>query len=113
LLKLYELYTFNFITTFMLSTSKDILYIILSFCFLLFTIFICWAIYYVAMILRESKKIIADVRKKIELVESLIMALKEKLEHTSSHMKLLVETVSNLAEYFRERRGEKKSKKKK
>ncbi|MFA5188505.1 MAG: hypothetical protein WC460_04045 [Patescibacteria group bacterium] len=97
----------------MISTSKDIFYLILSFSILLFTVFLCWAIYFMAMILREFKKIIADVRKKIELVEGLIVALKEKLEHTSSHMKLLVETVSNLAEYFRERRGEKKSKKKK
>jgi len=97
----------------MISTSKDILYIMLSLCILLFTVFICWAIYFMAMILREFKKIIADVRKKIELVESLIIALKEKLEHTSSHMKLLVETVANVAEFIKERRGEKKSKKKK
>ncbi len=97
----------------MISSSKDILFIVLSVCIFLFTLLICWAIYYVAMILREFKKIVADVRKKIELVESLIMALKEKLEHTSSHMKLLVETVSNLAEYFKERRTEKKSSRKK
>jgi hypothetical protein len=65
------------------------------------------------MILRESKKIIADVRKKIELVERLIMALKEKLESTSSHMKLLVETVANVAEFIKDRRQEKKGEKKK
>ena len=97
----------------MISSSKDVLFIILAVSIFIFTLFICWAIYYVAMILRESKKIIADVRKKIELVESLIMALKEKLEHTSSHMKLLVDTVANVAEYIKERHGEKKSKKKK
>ncbi|OGY41762.1 MAG: hypothetical protein A2Y82_02700 [Candidatus Buchananbacteria bacterium RBG_13_36_9] len=97
----------------MLESSKDILFIVLAVSIFLFTVFICWAIYYIAMILREAKKIVADVRKKIELVESLIMALKEKLESTSSHMKLLVETVANVAEYFKERRGEKKAKKKK
>lgn len=96
----------------MLETSKDILYISISFFVLLLTIFICWVIYYLAMILREFKKIIADVRKKIELVESLIIALKEKLEHTSSHMKLLVETAVNLAEFFKDRKIENKKKKK-
>jgi hypothetical protein len=97
----------------MIGSTKDILYIVISFCILWFTIFVCWAIYYVAMILRESKKIIADVRKKIELIESLIMALKEKLEHTSSHMKLLVETIANVADFIKEKREEKKSEKKK
>ena len=96
----------------MIENSKDIFYIVISFCILWVTIFVCWGVYYVAMILREFKKIIADVRKKIELVESLIMALKEKLESTSSHMKLLVDTVANVAEYFKERHGEKKAKKK-
>jgi len=97
----------------MIGSTKDILYIVISFCILWFTIFVCWAIYYVAMILRESKKIIADVRKKIELIESLIIALKEKLEHTSSHMKLLVETIANVADFIKEKHEEKKSEKKK
>lgn len=97
----------------MFQSSQDILWIVIAFCLLWLTIFMSWAIYYVAMILREFKKIIGDVRKKIELVESLILALKEKLEHTSSHMKLLVETVANLADYFKERKQEKKSGKKK
>ena len=97
----------------MINNSSDILYLVIAFCVLWLTIFMSWVIYYMAMILREFKKIIGDVRKKIELVESLIVALKEKLEHTSSHMKLLVDTVANVAEYFKERHGEKKSKKKK
>jgi len=97
----------------MFQTSLDILWIVIAFCILLLTIFLSWAIYYLAMILREFKKIIGDVRKKIELVESLLVALKEKLEHTSSHMKLLVETMANVAEYFKARHGEKKAKKKK
>jgi len=97
----------------MLESSKDILYLAISFAVLFIAIFSCWAIYYLAMILREFKKIVADVRKKIELVESLFVALKEKLEHTSSHMKLLVETAANLAEYFKERKQAKKSGRKK
>ncbi|MCX6745689.1 MAG: hypothetical protein NTX00_01575 [Candidatus Parcubacteria bacterium] len=97
----------------MINNSSDILYLVIAFCILWLTIFMSWAIYYLAMILREFKKIIADVRKKIELVESLIVALKEKLEHTSSHMKLLVDTVANVAEYIKERHEEKKPKKKK
>ena len=66
----------------MINNSSDILYLVIAFCVLWLTIFMSWVIYYMAMILREFKKIIGDVRKKIELVESLIVALKEKLEHT-------------------------------
>jgi len=47
------------------------------------------------------------------LVENLIGALKEKLEHTSSYMKLLVETAVNVAEFIKDRKKEKKGSKKK
>ena len=97
----------------MIETTKDILYLVLAFCVLLFTILLAWAIYYIAMILREFKKVIADVRLKIELVEKILMAAKAKLEGTSSHMKLIVETLSNIAEYVKNRKSEIKKKKKK
>ncbi len=96
----------------MLNTSSDILYIVISFCGLWFTIFVCWGIYYVVMILREFKKLASDVRKKIELVETVLLAFKEKLEHTSSYVKLLVESVSSLVEFAKERKEEKGKKKK-
>lgn len=94
----------------MIENSKDILYVVIAFSILWLTIFTSWAIYYVAMILREFKKIISDVRKKIELVESVLIAFKEKLEQTSSHMKLLVETAINVADFFKDRKKEKKVK---
>jgi hypothetical protein len=97
----------------MLNTSSDILLIVISFCVLWFTIFICWAIYYVAMILREFKKVALDVRRKIELLEAVLMAFKEKLEHTSSYVKLLVESVTSLVEFAKERKEEKTKTKKK
>ena len=96
----------------MILSTKDILYIVIAFCILWLTIFLSWAVYYFAMILREAQKIIFDVRKKIELVDSLIKTLKEKLEHTSSYMKLFVESAVNVMEFFKERKLENKTKKK-
>jgi Sec-independent protein translocase protein TatA len=99
----------------MIESSKDILLIVLAFCVLWFTIFLCWAIYYVAMILREVKKMMTDVRNKFELVDKILMTLKEKLEHTSSYMKLFVDTAVNITQFLKDRkmeRGDKGKKKK-
>jgi hypothetical protein len=97
----------------MIESTKDILYIVIAFCVLWFTIFVCWAIYYVAMILREVRTVMADARRKIALLEKVLMAFKEKLESTSSHMKLLIETALNVAEYVKDRKSEKKTSRKK
>ncbi len=97
----------------MFVSSKDIINIVLAFAILWLAIFMAWAIYYLAMILKEFRKIIADFRKTIDLVEGLIIILKEKLEHTSSYMKLLVETAVNVADFIKTRKVEKKTGKKK
>ena len=97
----------------MIETTKDILYLVISFVVLLLTIFLCWVIFYVAMILREFKKIAFDVRKKIELVETVLNVLKEKIEHTSSYMKLLVESAGSIVEFLKDRKVEKSKKRKK
>ncbi|MCX6740086.1 MAG: hypothetical protein NTZ49_02560 [Candidatus Parcubacteria bacterium] len=97
----------------MIETTKDILFLVLAFVVLLLTIFLCWALYYLTMILREFKKITFDVRRKIVLVETVINALKERIEHTSSYMKLLVESAGNIVEFLKDRKDEKDKKKKK
>lgn len=96
----------------MIETSKDVLLIVISVAIVFLTFFTVWGMYYVVMMLREARKIMSDVRKKIELVEKVLLAFKDRLEHTSAHMKLLVETAINLAEFIKERKTEKKSKKK-
>jgi hypothetical protein len=97
----------------MIETTKDILYLVISFVVLLLTIFLCWVIFYVAMILKEFKKIVFDVRRKIELVETVLNVLKDKIEHTSSYLKLLMESVGNIVEFLRDRKEEKTGKRKK
>lgn len=92
----------------MIESSKDVLYLVLAFCVLWFTIVVCWAIYYVAMILKEARRMVMDVRKRIELLEDVLKAFKERLENTSSHMKLLVETAVNVAEFFKDRKKKEK-----
>jgi Ser/Thr protein kinase RdoA (MazF antagonist) len=91
---------------------KDILLLVLAFCILWFTVFVSWAIYYVAMILREVKTMMGDFRRKMELLDKVLNAFKDKLESTSSHLKLLVETAVNVAEFIKDRKSEKEKKKK-
>jgi hypothetical protein len=65
------------------------------------------------MILKEFKKVVFDVRRKIEMVETVLNTLKEKIEHTSSYMKLLVESAGNIVEFLKDRKEEKSKKRKK
>jgi hypothetical protein len=97
----------------MIDSTKDILYLVIAFCLLWLTFFISWVIYYIAMILKEGKIMAQDVRKKFELVDRILNALKEKLEKSSGYMKLLVDGVSTVTQYIKIRKEKEDEKPKK
>lgn len=101
----------------MLETSKDVLYIVLALCALWLTVFLCWVIYYVAMLLKQAYDFTKGARQTLIKFEALVDLVKSKLERSGSHLMLLVESVGQLTQYVIKRRAdaepETKSKKKK
>ena len=49
-----------------LESSKDILFLVLAFCALWFTLFVCWALWYVIKMLRDASAAVNEVRDKLE-----------------------------------------------
>jgi len=63
----------------MLETSQDLFYLVLAFCVLWLTVFLCWALYYMIRMLKQTNQFLEDVKQKIERVSSLFGFLKSKL----------------------------------
>ncbi len=61
-----------------LSTSKDILFIVLAFAALWLTIFISWTLYYLICILRDARDTVHGVRKAADAIESAAGHVKDK-----------------------------------
>jgi hypothetical protein len=81
----------------MIESSKDLLYLVLGFSILWFTIFVCWALYYVIVMLRNVSQVTTSVKEKLELVDSILRLVKEKMERGSSHMATMSETFVKMA----------------
>lgn len=88
----------------MLYSSKDLLYIVLAFCILWLTIFFSWALYYIALILRDAYRMFNDMRQRLDAVDQFIKVVTEKLEHTTSYLGLLVEAFGRLIAFLQERK---------
>lgn len=84
----------------MLNTSQDILYLIIGISVGLFTFFVCWIMFYVAMTFRNFYKVAKDIKAKFEKFES-------ALERSATHLGLIVEIAKEAAKYMIERRGKK------
>ena len=91
----------------MLETSKDLLYLVIAFCVLWFTIFICWLLFYVISIIGKLRKIVKDIQDKIEKIDELINLVKDKIEHSATYLGLIVEGVGKMVEYFKDKKNKK------
>lgn len=96
----------------LINDSRDLLNIIIALSVLLFTVFSCWAIYYLARILQQMFKVIKETRDRLNKLDELFKALKEKIEHSASYLFLIGEGVKKLVEMMKDRGEKKKGKKK-
>ena len=97
----------------MFDSSKDILNIAIAASVGIFAIFTCYAIYYFAQILRQGFKIIKEMRDRLHKVDSLIKTIKDKIEHSTSHIILIAEGMKKLVEVIKAHTSKDSEKKKK
>ena len=96
----------------MLQNSQDLLTIIKAVSLLGFVFFVCWGLYYFAMILRQGYLIIKEMRDRIKKVDDVIKAFKDKIEHSASYLLLISEGVKKLIEVTKKMSEKKEGKKK-
>lgn len=97
----------------MLETSKDLLYIVLAFCVMWLTIFSCWLLYYLAMMLKQAYDIAKAARKTVDQIDKLIGGLRNRVESSAGHLALLVEAVGELSNFLINKKSTTKPKSKK
>lgn len=79
-----------------LESSKDILFLVLAFCALWFTAFVCWMLWYFIKMLRDVSKVVSEVRDKLHAIDDAIRGIREKLEHSASYLGVVAAGVKML-----------------
>lgn len=70
----------------MIENSKDILYIVISFCIIWATVFLCWMFYYAGKILKNTNQIIEEFRVRLQALSEAVGYIQEKVECISLAM---------------------------
>ncbi len=83
-----------------LENSKDILYLVIAFCILWITVFLCWMFYYTARILRNASQIIEEFRVKLQNLMESINHIRNKVEGLSSLFSLGTDGIAGYAKKF-------------
>lgn len=84
----------------MFETSKDLFFIVLSFCVLWLTVFICWMLYYVAMLLKQGYDMTRRFQSLVEKISGIVDVAKGKFEKSTSHLGILADSVGQLVKFF-------------
>lgn len=90
----------------MLETSRDILYLVISFCVLWVTVFLCWTFYYVMRILRNANQIVEEFRVRLQALTEAINYIRGKVEHISGLLTLAGSGVGGLIKKMVARKAE-------
>ena len=76
------------------------------------TIFICWGIYYLVMILKQANQTLKSFREKMERIDRAFSELKEKFSHSATYLSALSKGIADLMSFFKNRREKKQAGKK-
>lgn len=82
------------------TSSQDILYIVLSICIVWFTVFLCWLLYQAARVLRNANKVVEGLMHQLELISSAVDFIRKKVDGLSSSMGVVSSLASSLVEKY-------------
>lgn len=81
--------------------SQDILFIVLAFCALWFTAFLCWLIYQAASLLKHVHGLVDEIKEKVLSLEDAIMIMKRKFDGNITMVSSIAEGVRKIIEAMR------------
>ncbi len=84
-----------------IQTTQDVLFLGLTVAALLIAIFLCWALYYLILNLRDVHAVTHDVRKRVEKFWEVIELLREKLQVGGAVFSLAARGIQEMAEHLK------------
>jgi hypothetical protein len=90
----------------MFETSKDILLLVIAFCVLWFTVFLCWLLYYFISMVGSVRKIVKSVQEKIDKIDELIDLVKDKVNSSAAYLPLIVDGVGKIVKHFKSKKSD-------
>ncbi len=84
-----------------IESSKDILFYALTAAALAVGFFLAWSLYYLALSLRDARRVTRDIRARVEALGEVIELAREKLQVGSAVFKIAAMGIKEIAEHVR------------
>lgn len=88
-----------------MTSIQDLLMLVLTIAVAWVAVFLCWALFEAAKLLRQANSVVTDAREKISRLERAALMIKDKLESSVNYLGLLAEGGRALLTMFTKRHG--------
>lgn len=88
--------------------SKDILFFVLAFCALWFTLFLSWLIWQLARILKNVNDVLGEAKEQLRRIEEAITSMKEKFDSATSGFGLFLKAIEKVVGFVIDNKQSKK-----
>jgi hypothetical protein len=92
-----------------IATSQDLFFLILAIVTGGIGIFLCWALYEVARMLRQANEVVTETRERMTRIENAVTHLKEKLETSFSYFGAVAEGGKALLSFLKSKQETKEA----
>lgn len=83
-----------------ISSSKDLLFFVLSICAVWLTVFLCWLLYQAIRFLKNANEIVETVTHKLEMINDAVQFMRDKVDGVSKQMGSLSGMLGGIIEKF-------------
>lgn len=83
--------------------SQDVLFIVLAFCALWFTVFLCWLMYQAATLLKHVHGLVDEIKAKVASLEDAVMGMKRKFDSNITMVSSIADGIRKIVESLRSR----------
>jgi hypothetical protein len=91
----------------LITTSQDLLFVVLAFCAIWLTVFLSWFLYYLIAILRDTEKVIHAIKCAVEKIDELAHVAQAKFERSAASVTLIAQALKELIVWGIRERGPK------
>lgn len=85
------------------ASMQDVLAFVAALAIGFVTVFLCWALFEIARLVRQANEVVTETREKIGRMEKLILVVVEKISSTSHYLGFIAEGARQLLSHLRRR----------
>jgi len=88
-----------------IETTKDLFWLLFGLSLVILTLFICWGMFYMIMMVKDMRETVKNLKRKLDLLEEFLTTVKEKISDTSLYLKTIFETFIKITGWFEQRKN--------